>query len=313
MDWMGAGGNSMYDVLIIGAGPAGLTAGIFAVRRNLKTLILNDSSSVSQIEEASLVDDWPGILGIKGTELMERFQEHAKKLRVEIKQEKVNQINKIKGGFEVSNEKFKYKTKTIIIATGSKHRKGIVKGEDKFSGKGVSYCATCDGPLFKGKKVLVLGGGDTAAMYAILLKDIGADATLVHRRDELRATEAWQKRLFKSGVKILWDTVCLEIKGDKFVKSAVLQNKKTKKREEIPVDGVFVSLGTIPTSELAKDLGIKIDEKGYIIVDREQKTNVPGVFAAGDCCNNPAKKIVTAAGDGALATETAYFYIKEED
>lgn len=303
----------MYDVLIIGAGPAGITAGIFAIRRNLKTIILSDPASVPQIDEASIVDDWPGTMGIKGPELMEKFREHTEKLGVEIRQEKVNQINKLKNGFEVTNEKFKYKTKTIIIATGSKHRKGIVKGEDKFAGKGVSYCATCDGPLFKGKRVLVLGGGDTAVTYAILLDHIGADTTLVHRRDKLRATESWQKKLFRSKVKVIWDTVCIEVKGDKFVKSAVLQNKKTGEKKEVPIDGIFVSFGTIPTSELAKDLGIKIDKKGYIIVDREQKTNVPGVFAAGDCCNNPAKKIVTAVGDGGLATEVAYDYIKEED
>lgn len=302
----------MYDVLIIGAGPAGITAGIFAIRRNLKTIILSDPASAPQIDEASIVDDWPGTMGIKGPELMEKFRGHAKKLGIEIKQEKVNQINKLKSGFEITNKDFKYKTKIIIIATGSKHRKGIVKGEDKFAGKGVSYCATCDGPLFKGKKVLVLGGGDTAVTYAILLKDIGADTTLVHRRDELRATESWQKKLFKSGVKILWDTVCVEVKGDKFVKSAILKNKKTGEKKEVLVDGIFVSFGTIPTSELARDLGVKIDKKGYIIVDGEQKTNVPGVFAVGDCCNNPAKKIVTAAGDGGLAAESAYFYLKEE-
>ena len=303
----------MYDVLIIGAGPAGITAGIFAIRRNLKTIILSDPASVPQIDEASIVDDWPGTMGIKGPELMEKFREHTEKLGVEIRQEKVNQINKLKNGFEVTNEKFKYKTKTIIIATGSKHRKGIVKGEDKFAGKGVSYCATCDGPLFKGKRVLVLGGGDTAVTYAILLDHIGADTTIVHRRDQLRATESWQKKLFRSKVKVIWDTVCIEVKGDKFVKSAVLQNKKTGEKKEVPIDGIFVSFGTIPTSELAKDLGIKTDKKGYIIVDREQKTNVPGVFAAGDCCSNPAKKIVTAVGDGGLAAEVAYDYIKEED
>ena len=302
----------MYDVLIIGSGPAGLTAGIFAVRRNLKTLVLNDPGSISQTDEASMVDDWPGIMGIKGPELMDRFREHAKKIGVEIRQEKINKIARIRGGFEVTNTDYKYKTKTLIIATGSKHRKGLVKGEDKFSGKGVSYCATCDGPLFKGKKVLVLGGGDTAVTYAILLDQIGAETGLVHRRDQLRATESWQKKIFKTGVKIYWDTVCVEIKGDKFVKSAVLKNKKTGETKEVPADGVFVAFGTIPTSELAKDIGLKIDKSGYIMVDKEQKTNVPGVFAAGDCCNNPAKKIVTAAGDGGVAAESAYFYLQEE-
>ncbi|MFC2144001.1 NAD(P)/FAD-dependent oxidoreductase [Candidatus Aenigmatarchaeota archaeon] len=303
----------MYDVLIIGAGPAGLTAGVFAVRRNMKTLVLNDPTTASQTDEASMVDDWPGVIGIKGPELMKKFREHAEKLEVEIKQDKISKISKIKGGFEVINTDKKYQAKTIIIATGSKHRKGLVKGEDQFAGKGVSYCATCDGPLFKGKKVLVLGGGDTAVTYAILLDDIGAETGLVQRRDKLRATESWQKKLFKTKVKIHWDTVCIEIKGDKFVKSAVLQNKKTGEKKEVPVDGVFVAFGTVPTSGIAKGLDIKIDKAGYIEVDRDQKTNVPGVFAAGDCCNNAAKKIVTAAGDGGLAAENAYFYLKEEE
>jgi thioredoxin reductase (NADPH) len=309
--WYANGVIDMHDLLIIGAGPAGLTAGIFAVRRNMKTLILNDPTSASQTDEASMVDDWPGVMGIKGIDLMKKFKDHADKLKVEIKQDKISKISKIKDGFEVTSASNKYQAKTIIIATGSRHRKGLVKGEDEFSGRGVSYCATCDGPMFKGKKVMVLGGGDTAVTYAILLDDIGAETSLVHRRDKLRATESWQKKILKSGVKIYWDTVCLEIKGDKFVKSAVLYNKKTKENKEVPIDGVFVSFGAVPTSGIAKDLGIKVDDTGYIEVDKNQSTNVPGVFAAGDCCNNSAKKIVTAAGDGALATETAYFYLKD--
>lgn len=303
----------MYDVLIIGAGPAGITAGIFSVRRNLKTLILTDPSTIPQIDEANIVDDWPGIMGIKGPELMQNFKEHAEKIGVDIRNDKASKITKIKDGFEITNNDMKFQTKTLIIASGSKHRKGLVKGEDAFSGKGVSYCATCDGPLFKGKKVLVLGGGDTAVTYAMFLDQIGAETTIVHRRDKLRATESWQKQLFKTDVKILWDTVAIEIKGDKFVKSVVTQNKKTGERKEVPADGIFIAFGTIPTSGIAKDLGIKIDKAGYIMVDKEQKTNVPGIFAAGDCCDNPAKKIVTATGDGGLSAESAYNYIKENE
>lgn len=299
----------MYDVLIIGAGPAGITAGIFAIRRGLKTVILSDPESASQADEASIVDDWPGTMGIKGPKLMDSFREHVKKLGVEIKQEKVNQIKKSESGFEVTNDEFRYRSKTIIIATGSKHRKGLIKGEDRFAGKGVSYCATCDGPIFKGKKVMVLGGGDTAVTYALLLDQLGADTTLVHRRDKLRATESWQDRILKSGVKIVWNTVCIEIKGNDFVKSVVLENVKTREKKEIPAEGVFVSFGTVPTSELARSIGVKIDKNGYIKTDREQKTNITGVFAAGDCCSNPTKKIVTAAGDGAIAAESAHNYL----
>lgn len=302
----------MHDVIIIGFGPAGCTAGIFSARRNLKTLILHDDMSLSQVEEATIVDDWPGELGIKGMDLMDKLREHTKKLGVEIKEEKVLEIKKAGKSFKVRTEKRSYSGKTVILATGAKHRKGLVKGEEQFSGKGVSYCATCDAPLFKGKNVLVLGGGDSAVMYALLLEQIGAKTSLVHRRDELRAAEAWQKKILKSKVKILWSTVCIEIRGDKFVRSAVLMNKKTKKQIEVPVDGVFVTFGTVPTSEIAKRLGIKLNERGYLIVDRFQKTNVPGVYAAGDCCDNPSKKIVTAAGDGAIAAESAYNFLKGE-
>lgn len=300
----------MYDVTIIGSGPAGCTAAIFAKRRNLNTVILTDPMSLSQTEEASVIDDWPGDREIQGMDLAKKFRKHAKELGAEFVEEKVTDLEKDGECFKIKAEDKKYKTKTLIFATGAKHRKGLVKGEDKFSGKGVSYCASCDAPLFRGKKVLVLGGGDSAASYAVLLKQVGADVTLVHRRDELRASEAWQKSLKKDKIKILWDTQPLEIKGDKSVESVVVFNKKTKEKEEIPVQGVFVAFGTVPTSELARKAGLDLSESGYIKVDKAQKTNVPCVFAAGDCCDNPSKKIITAAADGALAAESAYNHIK---
>jgi thioredoxin reductase (NADPH) len=300
----------MHDVVIIGSGPAGCTAGIFAVRRNLKTLILSDPMELSQAEEAPLVDDWPGEPEINGMELVKKFRDHTKKLGAEIREERITEISKIKEGFIVKSAGKSFEARTVIYATGAKHRKGLVKGEEALAGKGVSYCASCDGPLYKGKRVLVLGGGDTAVSYALLLEQIGADTTLVHRRDELRAAEAWQKKIKNSKVKILWSTLCLELKGKERVESAVLMNKKTQKKEEVKVDGVFVAFGTVPTSEIAKNVGIKLDDRGYILVDRNQKTNIDGIFAAGDCCDNPSKKIVTAAGDGAIAAESAYSYIK---
>jgi thioredoxin reductase (NADPH) len=300
----------MYDVIIIGSGPAGCTAGIFSARRNLKTLILNDPMSLSQTEEATVVDDWPGEMGIKGIDLAKKFRDHVKELGVAVREEKVTDIGKSGKGFRITAEKEKYDARTVIFATGARHRKGLVKGEDKLSGKGVSYCASCDAPLFRGRRVLVLGGGDSAVSYALLLDQVGADTTLVHRRDELRASEAWQKKIRKSKVKILWDTVCLEIKGKQKVESALLFNKKTQEKKEVGVDGVFVAFGTVPTSELARKAGLKLTDNGYIVVDRNQKTNVPCIFAAGDCSDNPSKKIVTAAADGAIAAESAYDCIK---
>ncbi len=302
----------MLDVVIIGAGPAGLTAGIFAVRRTLKVLVLGDPGSPPTITEATLVDDWPSIPNIKGPDLMVKFQEHAKRMNVPVKNEKVLEIKKSGKNFLVKTEKNVYETKTIIFATGARHRKVAVPGEEEFAGKGVSYCANCDGPLFKGKKVLVVGGGDTATTYALLLEQIGADTTLIHRRNQLRAVETFQKQIFKSDIKIIWDTVLKEIKGDRFVKSVVIENVKTKKRTELQMDGVFIAIGSVPMNELGKNIGLKVDKSGFIEVDKEQKTNVHGIFAAGDCCNNPTKRIITACGDGSKAAETAYMYIQEK-
>ena len=302
----------MYDIIIIGYGPAGCTAGIFAQRRGMKTLILGDMGSLTQVEEATIIDDWPGDSEIKGIDLMEKFRKHVKKLGIEVKEERAIGARKSGKGFSVKTDKNEFQGKTLVIATGSKHRKGIVKGENKFSGKGVSYCATCDAPLFRGKKVAVIGGGDSAVTYALLLQDIGAQTILIHRRDQLRAAETWQKKILKSRVKILWDSVVTEIKGGQSVKSILVMNKKTKKVEEMLMDGVFIALGTIPTSEIAKNIGVKLNEWGFITVDKEQKTNIAGVFAAGDCCDNPSKKIVTAAADGAIAADSAYQLLKKE-
>jgi thioredoxin reductase (NADPH) len=301
----------MYDVLIIGSGPAGCTAGIFSVRRNLKALVVSDPASLSQTEEATTIEDWPGDMGVHGIELAQKFRDHAKKLGVEFLEDKITDLKVGKSSVKIIGKK-SYEGKTLIFATGARHRKGLVKGEDEFSGKGVSYCASCDAPFFKDKDVLVLGGGDSAVMYALLLDQVGARVSLVHRRDELRAAEAWQNKIKKSKVKVLWSTVALEIKGSGKVESAILMNKKTQKKSEVKVDGIFVAFGTVPTSGLARKAGLKLDERGQIIVDRQQKTNVTNVFAAGDCCNNPSKKIVTAAGDGAIAAESVYSFIKDQ-
>jgi thioredoxin reductase (NADPH) len=196
------------------------------------------------------------------------------------------------------------------LATGAKHKKAEVSGEEKFIGKGVSYCASCDGPLFKGKKVLVIGGGDTALSSALLLHQMGVDVTIVHRRDQFRAAESLQEKVKRANIKIIWNSVLAEIKGNKMVSSAVLQNVKTGKKEEIAIDGIFVAIGATPISELAKDIGIALDERDFIKVDKYQATNIPGIFAAGDCCDRPSKKIIVAAGDGAVAAESAYQWIK---
>ncbi len=301
----------MYDVVVMGAGPAGITAAIFAVRAGLKTLILNDPQSLSLIEEAVQIDDWPGDPGISGMELVKKMKEHVKKLKADYKDEQVLSVTK-DGVFRVKTSKSKYETKTVVFATGAKHRKVMVPGEAEFAGKGVSYCASCDAPVFRNKKVLVIGGGDTAITDALILKSVGADATVVHRRDELRAAKSLEEQAKKAGVKFLWSTIIREIKGEQMVTSVVLMDVKTQKTFEEKVDGVFVAIGTVPLSELANKIGVKTDQAGFIMVDKEHRTNVPGVYAAGDCSDNPSKKLATAVGGGALAAESAFQYLQEQ-
>jgi len=301
----------MWDLIIIGGGPAGITAGIFAVRRALKTLILEDITAPSQAMEAQIIDNYPGLPDISGIDFMEKLKEHAKKLNIEIREERVLSLLKEKNEFKVKTEKNEYETKAIIIATGARYRKALIPGESEFVGKGVSYCPTCDAPFYKDKKVAVIGGGDSAVSGVLLLKEIGADVILIHRRNELRAVESLQKKLFELKIKVKWNKIPVEIKGKDFVNSLIVQDVNTKEKEEIPVDGVFICIGTVPTSELAKDLGIEMDENGFIKVNKNQETNVKGVFAAGDCCDNPLKQIISACSDGAIASTSAYKYIRE--
>jgi thioredoxin reductase (NADPH) len=304
----------MYDIIIIGAGPAGITAGIFAARRDLRVLILGDPNFLPTITEATIVDDYPGVPNLRGPELQKMLEDHAKKFGIEFMDEKTVKVEKLKNGFSVlTSAKKRLQAKTIIFATGAKHRNVGVPGEKEFAGRGVSYCANCDGPMFKGKKVVVVGGGDSALTSALLLHQIGAKVTIMHRRDEFRAVEEYRKQVKKSGMPVLWNTVPREIRGGQFVKSVVVQNAKTKETKEIEADGVFIHIGTVPTSELAGQLGVNIDEQGFIKVDRNQATNVPGVFAAGDCCDNPTKRVVTAMADGSKAAEFAYEYIKSRE
>ena len=301
----------MYDVMVIGGGPGGVTVGIFSKRRGLSALILDDPQSLSQAEEATIIDDWPGTLKITGMELVKNMRDHAKALGVDFRDEKALKITKSGDLFSIKTDKEEYTGKTVVFATGAKHRKVMVPGESEFAGKGVSYCASCDGPLYKGKKVFVIGGGDSAVTAAMMLKSIGADTTLVHRRDELRAVDALVKQVKKSGVKFFWNTILKEIKGDRFVKSAVLMDMKEKKEFEEKVDGIFIEIGTVPMAELAKECGVELDEAGFIKVDRNQNTNKKGVYAVGDCCNNLSKKITSAVGDGAVAADSIFSHLSE--
>jgi thioredoxin reductase (NADPH) len=296
-----------YELIVIGGGPAGLSAGIYGARSGLKTVILEKTTTGGRAGEAPLVENYPGLDPMKGMELVEKLRAQAEKC-VEIKEfEKVNDVE-VGTNFLVRTDSGEYSTDALIIATGTTHRKLGVKGEAELLGKGVSYCATCDGFLFKGKKVAVVGGGNAAVMYAIHLDSLGCDVTLIHRRGELRSVDSLQRKL-GGKVHILLNSMVEEIIGDNFVEGIRVQDLKEKTRKDIEVAGVFVSVGEDPNSELAAKIGVSLDEKGYIITDKTQRTNIPRVYAAGDVTVG-VKQIVVACSGGAVAALSAFEDIK---
>ncbi len=294
-----------YDSVIIGAGPAGLSAGIYAARAGLKTIVIDGKTAGGLVGESPAIENYPGFPNIDGMKLAEKFKNHALQY-VEIKEiEPVLDIKENGGKFEVKTEREEFSAKTVILATGSEHRHLNIPGEEQFSGRGVSYCSTCDGFFFKGKKVLVVGGGNTAVGDAIYLKGIGCDVTLVHRRDSLRAEKALQEKMFSMDIPVLWDSELKEIYGEGKVKGAKVLNKNSGEISDVEAQAVFVSIGEDPNNQIAKMLGVKLAEDGYVLVDRFMRTNVKGVYAAGDLIGG-VKQIVTAAAEGATAALSAY-------
>jgi len=301
----------MFDVAIVGAGPAGLTAAIYCARYGLKTIIFEDPTNISQLAIAPFIENYPGFEG-SGFDLIKKMKEQALKFGATHKFEKVVDIKKNGKLFIIKTDKSEYEAKAIILATGGKHKELGVEGEKEFRGRGVSYCAVCDGFFFKGKKVIVVGGGNSALVEAIYLKDLGCDVTVVHRRDKFRADEIIQRQFYERNIPVLWNTVVEKIVGTNKVEKVILRNVKTGEKSEMEVNGVFIAIGIKPQTELALKLGVELDSEGYIKVDRNQATNVEGVFAAGDCCNNPLKQVITACGDGAIAAYTAYQFLKSK-
>jgi len=300
------------ELVIIGAGAAGLAAGIYAARSGLKTLILEEKLAGGNTADAPIIENYPGFLSISGRELAQKMLAHCKKFNVEIHEmERVTGLN-LKGERKtVKTDKAVYETKTVIIASGTHYRELGVPGEKEFYGRGVSYCGVCDGPLFKGKRVLVVGGGNAAAITALYIAGLASQVKLSHRRDVLRAEESLVKTLkSKENVEILWNTELKEIKGKDLVEKVTLFNNKTGDTWELKIDGVFVQVGEVPNSQLAREAGVKVDEGGYIVVDVRQRTNIAGVYAAGDVTNHPVKQVGTAVGQGITAALEAYGYIR---
>ncbi len=299
----------MYDVAIVGGGPAGLTAALYSARYGLKTVFFETFDPVSQLSLAAKIENYPGFEG-SGMELLEKMKEQAVKAGAEWKMERVLKITKEDKIFKLVTEGGEYSAKAVIIATGGKHREAGIEGESKFVGRGVSYCATCDGNFFRGKKVIVYGGGKEAVEDAIYLHDIGCEVTLISRSTTLRAEKALLDELEKRGIEVVLGATIRKIIGDQKVERVVIYDRNKKEERELEVDGIFVAVGMRPATDLVAELGVERDSMGYIKVDKEQKTNVRGVFAAGDCCDNPLKQAITAAGDGAVAAYSAYRYLE---
>ena len=300
-----------WNLIIIGAGPAGLTAGLYGARSGLKTLVLEEKMIGGAVIDTPLVENYPGFESISGRDLADRMTEQCKKAGAKIKElEKVVELD-LKGEKKiVKTNRTVYSASAVIIASGSHYKTLGVSGETEFRGRGVSYCALCDGFFFKKGKVLVVGGGNSAVVSARYLANIASNVRLVHRRNQLRADEMLVKDLIVQGVEIMWNTELKEVKGDTKVRRVVLVNNKTGETMEIDVDGVFVQVGETPNSKVAEEAGVEVDEAGYIIVYDRQRTNIAGVYAAGDVTTCPVKQIGTAVGEAIVAASEAFGYIK---
>lgn len=297
----------VYDLIIVGGGPGGLSAGIYAVRYGLNTLVLEKGFVSGQISTTGEVENYPGFPSISGMDLMDKFSEHAKAAGVIVESREILGIRSEGDRKIVSTDSGDLETLSVIIATGANPRHLGVPGEEEFRGKGVSYCATCDGPFFKGRNVLVVGGGESAITDALILSDIAASVCVVHRRDELRASQVLQDRAFaKPNIEFSWDTVLEEIVGDSVVREAVLQNTVSDEVWISPIDGVFIYVGVEPNTEFAD---VEKDDYGFIVTDEKMATSVDGIFAVGDCRTAILRQVITAASDGAIAAFEAYEYV----
>ncbi|ADN51486.1 thioredoxin-disulfide reductase [Vulcanisaeta distributa] len=305
--------SKVYDTVIIGGGPAGMSAAIYAARYGLSTIIITEEIG-GQVAKSGWVENYLGYTRIMGPDLVNKFEEHVKYYNVPIIIDSVENVERDGDLFKVYTlNGDEYTARTVIIAVGEKKRKLNVPGEDTYNGRGVSYCAPCDAPLFKGKVVAVVGGGDSAASAALLLTEYATKVYIIHRRNQLRAQKYYQDLLLKNPkIEIIWNTVVKELQGDKLLRKAILQRVDTKEVFELPLDGLFVEIGAEPPVELFKRIGLALSQDGYIKVNHLMETSIPGIYAAGDCVDltpRDFRQIVVAAGQGALAAYSAYNYI----
>ncbi|MGD9044323.1 MAG: FAD-dependent oxidoreductase, partial [Desulfobacterales bacterium] len=292
------------DLLIVGGGPAGLTAGIYAVRSGLQTAIVERDALGGQVATTPIVENYPGFTSVGGKSLVDIMVSHALQYVQIFQGEAVVDIQ-TGAPFTVKTNRRQFVSKTILLATGASHKHLNIPGESRLSGRGVSYCSTCDGPLFKDKKVVMVGGGNSAVTEALHLFHMGIDVTLIHRRDKLRAQDFLAKQLIDNNIPVLWDTEVKEIRGEERVEEILLINNKSNQTSEFKTDGVFIAIGYTPAVELAQKFGLEINEDGYIKQDGKHRTTVPGIYSAGDV-EGGYKQIVTASGQGAEAAMTIF-------
>jgi thioredoxin reductase (NADPH) len=306
-------GEGTYDVVIVGGGPAGLTAGLYTSRARLKALLVEGMMVGGQMTTTDIIENYPGFGQITGAELSNLMGEQAKGFGLMVERGEVVGLEVADGHKTVKMAEGEYRAEAVIICTGTEYRKLGIPGEAEFTGRGVSYCATCDGAFFKDSKIVVVGGGDSALTEALFLTKFAREITIIHRRDALRATKIYQERAFANPkIGFLWDSVVEEIKGNQTVERVAVKNVKSGEVTEVPTEGVFMFIGIIPRTGFLKGV-VEMDENGYILVNEETlETSVEGVFAAGDARKKLLRQVATAVGDGATAAFAVEKYLDEK-
>lgn len=302
----------IYDLVIIGSGPAGLSAAVYAQRAQLNAVTVEKAPlSGGQVLTTNEVDNYPGFPSISGFDLSMKLRKHADDLLAVFITDTVNGISQSGGIIEVLGQKNRYKTRSVIIATGAVHKKLEIPGEEKFSGRGVSYCATCDGMFFKDKTAAIAGGGDVALEDAAYLSRICKKVYIIHRRDTFRGAKSLQEKVFnRENIEIMWNTEVREIKGTDFVSEIIIENNKTNEKKALKTDALFVAVGVAPVSGIFKNT-VETDSGGYIITNDDGETSVKGIYAAGDVTKKNFRQIITAANDGANCVASIEKYLQE--
>ena len=299
--------DKIYDMIILGTGPSGLGCAIYASRFAMNILVIGKLFG-GLITTTHIVENYPGISSTTGPELMEMFREHINSLNVPYISDEIREIQRNNDYFILKSFFSTFKSKTICFTTGSEHKKLNIPGEVEFTGNGVSYCATCDGPFFRDKIVAVIGGSDSAAKEALYLTQHAKKVYIIYRKDEIRAEPINKQRVLENNkIKIIYNTNIKEIKGNEKVESVIFDND-----EGFKVDGVFIEIGTLPNSKLAKQLGVATNEKDEIIINRRSETNIPGIFAAGDVADSPFKQAITGVAEGVIVAYSAFDYFKNK-